>query len=282
MSKTNKKTKKIKTPSSKIALLVFGIVYVITMSILLVCSIGGSSESKYLNNINYVYDYENFFSSDEQTQINESCKEVASKSKIAIFVATTERSYSYAEMNGEDFCQKNNFSVYDTFIVLILNKYNVDGSNYHIDIYTFGKAENKVKENEINAILYSDDCNKVVGENQSLVVEGLDGCIKKCATAFKFLLPKSWATICILALVLSLIIAFIVKASIKKSYSRKRTNQTYSLKDNSKLNLTNQSDDYITTTITSVVIRDDNHNNSHSGGSHSSGGGGGMRHRGGR
>ena len=280
MSKT--KTKKIKTPASKISFIVFGIFYIITMVILIACTVGGSSQSEYLNNANYVYDYENYFTESEQTKINNTCKSVASKSKLAVFVATTKRDYSIAEMNGEEFCYKNNFSVYDTFVVLILNKDNAVNSSYHFDIYTFGKAESKITEHEIDAILYSKYGNEIIGTDKSLVVDGINGTVQKCAVAFSFILPKtSWVAPCIVALILSALIAFLVNLGVKKSYSRKRANQTYSLRDNGKLNLTNQTDQYVTSTITSVVIRDDSSSGSHGGG-HSSGGGGGMGHRGGR
>ena len=280
MSKT--KTKKIKTPTSKISFIVFGIFYIITMVILITCTVGGSSQSEYLNNSNYVYDYENYFTESEQNEINDTCKLVASKSKLAVFVATTKRNYTIAEMNGEDFCYKNNFSVYDTFAVLILNKDNAVNATYHLDIYTFGKAESKITEHEINAILYSKYGDEIVGIDKNLAVDGIKGTIQKCAVAFSFILPKtSWVAPCIIALILSALIAFLINLGVKKSYSRKRTNQTYSLRDNGKLKLTSQTDAYITSTITSVVIRDDSSSSSR-GGSYSSGGGGGMGHRGGR
>lgn len=282
MSKNKQNKKKSTTPASKITFIVLGVIYAIAVICLIIYFNSAKSPDYLLNNNSYTYDYENFFGDDEVKSINETCSKIAKKNKLAIFVSTTKRNYSWAEINGDQFRKLNNLSQDETFVVIILNKSTDSNATYHFDIYTYGKAYSRITENEIDAILYSSAGDNILSSNQTEVLDGIKGVAEKCGTAFSFVLPKSsWLVPCIIALILSILIAFFVNKGIKKSYSRKRANQTYSLSSNSKLNLKEQSDIYVTSTITSVVIRDDNHSRS-SGGGFSSGGGSGGGHRGGR
>lgn len=281
---SNSKVKKSIIPKSKKVFITLGIIYFTFMAIIFIsCNIGHSSNEYIENYSNYCIDYENFFTQSEIDKINDNCKKIAKKKKIAIFVSTTSRNYNLAEMNGIDFCRENQISSTETIVVVILNKNNRENSTFHFDIYTYGKADSKITNNEIDAILYSEAGDVIVSSTSgSEIVESINKVVKDCGTAFSFILPKSgWLLPCIISMIISVIVSITVVSSIKKSYSRKRENQTYSFSSNSKLELLDKSDKYIRQITTSVIISD-NSSGHHGGGGHSSGGGGGGGHRGGR
>lgn len=246
--------------------------------------IGGSKDK---DRTQFCYDYKGIFTDIQITSINNKCISAQDKYDLSIFVVTCGRSISgRAEMYGRDFIREISLSVDDDCAVIIINATDYN-QNYHFDIYTFGTAENKISEKEIDKIIWSESGDLILTDNSNYATQGACELVDLVGFSYSWLLPKtSWKNICIGSCAISAIIALIVVISIRKSYTRKRKNQTYSIANNSKLALNVKTDNYLRSTTTSVRIRTNDGPSSGGGisfgGRSFGGGGGGAGHRGGR
>jgi len=231
---------------------------------------------------NYCYDYKGLFNEEQIADINQTCSKIHTKKDVAVIVVTCDRKNSTAEYNGVEFCERENLDPTDNFVVIIINAQTKNNEElifrdeYHFDIYTFGDSAWQISDNEINKILYSEGGDKILYSNPIDAYEGVTSLAKLTGTAYTGIMPSklSWPVIVGIAAGVGLIVAIIVTVCIKKSYSRKRENQTFSISSNTNLNLIGRQDRYVNSHTTSVVIRSSS--SGYSGGSRSGGRSGGF------
>ncbi len=214
-----------------------------------------------------IYDMAGLFNADEIAKINSLCLSKTEKSGAGYFVATTDGYY-----NGEHFLYDFGYSSNDDIILLVITK---EGSTVYYDMYTYGNAWDKISDNEVDAILDSDDVyDNLKGWN---LEEGTLAFINYSERAY-----SGWfgfGRVVIWSLIIALVIAAICAGSVVAQYKMKTRPTNYPLEHYTKLSLKESDDIFIGKNVTRVVI------SSSSGGSRGGGGGGrggGGGHRGGR
>lgn len=219
----------------------------------------------------FVYDDMELFDDNQIILINQAAKDAQQKYGLTVLVATCQRSGSKATLNGEQLMSREGLQ--GNYTILIIN---ADGlnQNYHFDIYTYGRSARKISDSEVEDILFSIWGDAILTSDSTKAVSGVTHMIDMCGSAYQ---PK-WKAVVIAALIIAVIVTLVVVTRVKRSYSRKRKNDTYPLDKYCRLNLKDRQDVFSHSTTTFVIIN----SGSSSGGGHFSGGGGGGGHRGGR
>lgn len=230
----------------------------------------------------YVYQdvgYE-FFNETQLASIEQACKETSQKHHVTMLVFTC-KYYSggtaeYAD--AEEALDHFGVQVDGDCCVLVVSK--ASNGQYHFYLDTTGKADSKVKQNEIDEICYSDDGDKIYYATESTnLTAGVIGVVEMFGKAYGGKIAGvSWLAAVVIGLIVGIIVMMVFALGIKRSYSLRRANATYSFQDNTRLDLQQFSDTFQRSTVTFVVI---NTSSGGGGGGHSSSGGGGGG-RGGR
>ena len=298
---TNKKASNGKP--NRIGLIILCTIYVFVMVAIIfsVSKRGYTDKSVDL----FVYDDFEVFSEEQEMQLNNNCKAIQQKYGVNVYISTCERfciysswssnsdtyyyySYNmdnyYADKNGDNFRYDHNFDYDDNLVVIIINchgKSETERDDYHFDIYTFGTAKNKITDSEADKIIWSKAGDEIVlASTNEEVKSAVIKMTKDLGVAYSWILSYRWPVIFIITALVGALISWAVIAGVKKSYSKKRDNNSYSFSANSKLNLTVREDTFSHKNVTSVRI--ERNTPSVGGGFRSSGGGGGGGHRGGR
>ena len=296
MTNQNENQQKIPMSKSKKTFITLSIIYAVIMVLVFMhFNLGGS---KNLPVENFCYDNKGIFTEEQIASINATCREVQKKNRIAVFVVTCNRDETRwyddekAEIDGDKFLELYNFTKDDNIAAIIINTESIY-SEYYFDIYTWGDAFGmfnhdqgdslaKISQKESDLILWSEGGDLIKESNPASACQGVIECTKMIGKAYSWLIPTgSWFKICGIAIVISGAVSLIIVLSIRKSYTRKRANPTYSFANNSTLSLKLKEDQYIRSVTTSRRIETHTSSGGFSGG-HSSGGGGGSGHRGGR
>ncbi len=181
----------------------------------------------------------------------------------------------YDDYVGDDFCREVKDLRGEDAVLLIVTYDESDG-RYYYDMYTYGRADAAIKNNEVNYIL--DDPNVYDNIKRGRLLEGVGAFFALSGTAYEGRLGVSFAVIIPICAAISLLIAFFVCRGVVAGYKRKKPSVDYPLDRFAKLKLTQESDRFETSAITRTYVP---RNRSGGGGGGSSHGGGGG-HRGGR
>ena len=286
------KSKKLNAkPMSKkarrITLIVFCVIYAVVLLGIIFVQTSKKSIDKSVET--FCFDDYDVFSSTQELELNENCKNVQKKYGINVYISTCmgEKDYwgdIHATQWGTSFLAEHGLSQIDNLYIIILNC--IKNGNivveYHFDIYKYGHAAKKLTESEADKIIWSNSGDEIVSKidlSTETRVKALKQMTIDLGIAYSWIYTDNWGTIVIVTLLIGALIAFIVVKIIKSSYSKARDNQSYSFSANSNLNLTIKQDVYSHKHVTSVRISS---SSSGGGGGHSSGGGGGSGHAGGR
>jgi len=231
----------------------------------------------------YVYQDDGclFFNTDQLLLINQACKEATKKNKVTMLVFTCQYdSYSSkaAYTSAESAMSHFNVQADGDYCVVVVSK---EAAGYHFYLDTIGRADLKVKQDEIDKIVYS-TYGDLIAENTDpdKITAGVVGVVGMFGKAYsgKITGLPIWLA-AVIGIVIGLIVMFVVAGRLKKSYSIRRPNATYSFSDNTRLDLQQFQDTFVRSTTTYTVISSSS--SSSGGGGHSSSGGGGGG-RGGR
>ena len=248
----------------------------ILLLLLLVCTVALTACVKDKDRTQFVYDRMQLFDEAQVAKLNETAKQVQSQYGVDVFVGTCQRNGTKAQYVGDDFRQL--YNIEGDAIILVVNAQGV-GNDYHFDIYTYGLAYLRVKDAEIETLLYSAGGDAILTSDSAYAAGGLADMITMCGRAYKGRIAGLSMGVCVVIIILiALVAALVVTLRVRRQYTRKRKNETYPLDKYCQLKLKDRSDTYVRSVTTFVIIN----NGSGGGGGHSSGGGGGGGHRGGR
>ena len=251
---------------------------VLLLALVLTCSLAFAGCVKDKSRVDYVFDEMELFDQAQLAQINDACVAATRQYNVPIYVATCARtSGGQATLIGEG--ARSRYHLDGDAIIIILNA-TAKNNNYHFDLYTFGNAALRVKDAEIDAILYANAGDDILASSSPVAANALVDMVGQCGRAYSGRIAGfSYVAYGIVAFGIALAISLVVAFHIKKQYSRKRKNEIYPLEKYCTLNLKDHNDTFVNSVTTFVIIES---NSSSGGGSHSSGGGGGGGHRGGR
>lgn len=160
----------------------------------------------------------------------------------------------------------------DTDLVLLTVYRN--GLSYYYDFFTFGDAEDRISQKEVDYLLDLDAVYDNIKGGR--LVEGAGALFELAPQAYEGRVGTSYLVIGTVAFCIALVIGLISCACVYASYKVKHKSVDYPLDRFAKLELTAQNDVFVGSFVTKRVIQSGN------GGGRSGGGGGGGGHRGGR
>ena len=220
-----------------------------------------------------------FFNANQQLLINQACQEATKKYKVTMLVFTCQYdgyTDKAAYTSAESVMSHFGIEADGDYCVLVVSK---DAAKYHFYLDTVGNADRKVKQNEIDKIVFSTYGDWIADYTDTdKITSGVVGVVGMFGKAYsgKIAGLPIWLAAAI-ALVIGLIVMFIVAGKIKRSYSLKRANATYSFSENTRLDLQQFQDTFVKSTVTYTVISSSSSSSGGGGGHSSSGGGGGGR-----
>lgn len=215
-----------------------------------------------------VYDRAGVFTESEISEIERAANEAFAKLDASIYIVTDDS--RYVSYYGDHF--KSEYAIEGNAIVLIIT----DNPNHNYDMYTYGKADRRISDFEVDDIL--DDGSVYDNIKGGLYKDGAIGFINLSAKAYR----PNYIALVLWCIILGLAAAGITAWCVISSYKKKIRSEVYPLNHYAKMDLTFKNDKLIGTFVTKRRI----HTSSSSrGGGRSggrSGGGGGGGHRGGR
>ena len=221
-----------------------------------------------------VYDPEGMLNATEQTALATLLNGLSAESGVELYLATYNADDRYDDFYGDDYCTRVQ-NLKGTNAVLLVVTYERRNHTYYYNMYTYGEANYAISQKEVNYILDTYDVYyNLKGGN---VYEGSVAFFEMSAQAFAGRVGASMVLIVVISAVISLIIAFAVRAGIVAAYKKKKASVDYPLDRYAKLELTHEVDRYVREYTTRTYSP---RSNSSGGGGGRHGGGGG--HRGGR
>ena len=223
-----------------------------------------------------VFDRADLLDDAEMKAVKEAVLDAWEASDCAFFVAThevsayTSTAYKY---EGDDFLREQGLSNKNDIVLLVVT---LDQGTYFYNIYTYGKADSKISQKEVDYILDHDDVYDNIKGGKLAV--GISAAMSLSAEAFEGRVGVSYAIVVTVSLIIALIIGIIACVSVHASYKMKRKSVDYPLDRFANLKLTGQSDVFTGSFITKRIIQTNSGGRGGSGSSHGGGGG----HRGGR
>ena len=221
-----------------------------------------------------VYDRGDLFTDAEESELTNVLYRAWSQvDGCGFFVATHRMTGRYdPEYTGDDFLDDRDRRSSDTLVLLVIT---LDRGTYYYNMYTYGKATNRIRDPEVDYILDHAD----VYENLKAgrLAEGAGAFFSLASQAYEDRIAgASYVAIGIVSFGIALIIGMIACVSVKAAYSMKQKSVDYPLNRFAKLELTGQNDVFMGSFVTQRIIE------SSSGGRGGGGRGGGGGHRGGR
>ncbi len=214
---------------------------------------------------------------DEETKLTELLDRLSDKYGVELYLATYHADNYRDDFVGDDYCRDVRDVNGENAVLFILTYDDSDGK-YYYDMYTFGKANNRIKQPEINYILDSDAVYDNIKGGR--LATGSEAFFTQSAKAYDGRVGTSYTVIIPVCAGIALVIALIACWGVYGSYRRRKPTVDYPLDRFAKLDLTREKDAFITTTITRVYDPPNKSGGSKGGGKSTHGGGGG--HRGGR
>ncbi len=231
------------------------------------------STSVYANQNSPVVDTAQIFSANERAAIEDACDRAEEQTNVKFMVVTTEQT-----LYGEDILQDYGYSDEESRVILVIT---VEPSENFYDMYTYGKADSKISDLEVDLILDAPDVYNEIKSKSGNVAAGAIAFVEHTADK---ILTSNWAFsnfsvgnfVAIAFIALSG--AFVVCLLVFLSYKKKKRSESYPLDAYTKLTLTESHDVFLGSFVTKRRI------DTSSGGGRSGGGsrGGGGGHRGGR
>ncbi|MBQ2735465.1 MAG: TPM domain-containing protein [Clostridia bacterium] len=224
-----------------------------------------------------VYDRADLLSDANESALNDAVREVWSMAEnCSFYVATHELTYRYAPYyTGDDFLDDHDFSSSNNLVLLVIT---LDQGTYYYNMYTYGNATNRIRDQEVDFILDHDDVYPNIKSGKLL--EGASAFMSLAVKAYDGRIAgASYVTIVIVSFVIALIIGVVACVGVKSAYSMKKKSVDYPLNKFAKLELTDQKDVFTGSFVTKRIIDTDSGGRGGSGGGGRGGGGG---HRGGR
>ena len=222
-----------------------------------------------------VFDPAELLTPDEETALSARMEALSAEYRVELYFATYRADHVFDDYLGDKYCAEiRNLRSEDA--VLLIVTYDELYDEYFYDMYTYGRADRRISGTEVDYIL---DKGAVYNNLKSgRVAEGSEAFFEWSGKAYEGRVGVSYAIIIPVCAVIGLLIGWGVCCGVSASYKRKHSSVDYPLDRFAKLDLTSESDTFVTKTVTrSRVPRS---NASGGGGSSSHGGGGG--HRGGR
>ena len=221
-----------------------------------------------------VYDPEGMLTADEVTRLASRMDALSAEAGVELYVATYVADDRYDDFYGDDYCTRVK-NLKGTDAILLVVTYEERNRTYYYNMYTYGDANYAVSQKEVDYILDTRDVyyNLKGGE----ICEGAEAFFALSAQAFAGRVGAPMAVIIVISGIISLIIAFAVRASVVAVYKKKKASVDYPLDRYAALELTHEADHYVTEHTTRTYSP--RSSGGSSGGSRHGGGGG---HRGGR
>ncbi len=226
----------------------------------------------------FVYQDTAIFNADQVAAIEAACKETTAKRKATFLVFTCDyddvsakATYSSAESAMSHF----GIEPQKDYCVVVVSI--APNGNYHFYLDTVGNADRKVKQGEIDDIVFSSDGDKIaMTTDLETVTAGVVGVVQQFGIAYQVSL-FSVIIVIVVALGIGLGVMLIIAGRIKRSYSIKRRNEVFDFDSNSRLDLKQVQDVFVRSNTTYVIISSDSGHSGGGGGHSSAGGGGGGR-----
>ena len=128
-----------------------------------------------------------------------------------------EFSYWEAYLTGDSFCVKYDVPKDNNFAIIIINAQKDEETqmceDYHFDFYTYGDSYDRISDDEIYMIKWSESADKIVDSYSTVdtIIEGTLECASMMGTAYKWIIPKvGWFKIALVSVVISAIVSLIV------------------------------------------------------------------------
>lgn len=222
-----------------------------------------------------IYDPAGMLTSAESAKLAAHMEELSAQYGVELYLATYEAENRYDDFYGDDYCTRVK-NLYGTDAVLLVVTYERFNCTYYYNMYTYGDANYDISQKEVDYIL---DSHEVYGNlKYGEIYEGADAFFAWSAKAYGGRVGVSWGIIIMISAVISLIIAFSVRAGVVASYRKKRASVDYPLDRYAKLELTHESDSFVREYTTRTYSPRSSSSGGKGGGRHGGGGG----HRGGR
>ena len=213
-----------------------------------------------------VYEPSDMLNPTETAELTALLNRLSTEHGVEMYLATYLAKGPYDDFYGDDYCHRVK-DIEDTDAVLLVVTYERLNDTYYYDMYTYGEANYAIGGKEVNYIL--DDYDVYDNLKGGRVFEGCEAFFTLSAEAFTGRVGMAWSVIIFLSAAISIGIAFAVRGAVIAVYRKKKASVDYPLDRYAKLELTHESDSYVTEyTTRSYSPR-------------SSGGGGGSRHGGG-
>ncbi len=223
-----------------------------------------------------VYDPTDLIPADVEQALSDHLIALEQEHGVALYMATYEAKNYRDDFTGTEYCHTIH-NLNGTDAVLLIVTYDHSDGIYYYDLYTYGKANQRLTNTEVDYILDHDSVYDNLKGGR--LAAGAEAFFDLSAKGYTGRVGVSMAIIIAVCAVISLIIALIVCGSVVSAYRRKHPSVEYPLDRYATLNLTSHEDRFLHKSVTRVHVPRNNGSGGRGGGSRHGGGGG---HRGGR
>ena len=220
-----------------------------------------------------VYDPSGMLTAGEAANLGTLLDELSAEYGVELYLATYVADDRYDDFYGDDYCTRVR-NLKGTDAVLLVVTYEEFNNTYYYNMYTYGEANYAINQKEVNYILDTYDVYYNLKDGN--VYEGAAVFFEMSAEAFTGRVGAPIGIIVVISAIISLIIAFGVRAAVVAVYKKKKASVDYPLDRYASLELTHESDSFVREYTTRTYVP--RSSGSSGGGRHGGGGG----HRGGR
>ena len=220
-----------------------------------------------------VYDPSGMLTVSEAANLGTLLDELSAEYDVELYLATYVADDRYDDFYGDDYCTRVR-NLKGTDAVLLVVTYEEFNNTYYYNMYTYGEANYAINQKEVNYILDTYDVYYNLKDGN--VYEGAVAFFEMSAEAFTGRVGAPMGVIVVISAIISLIIAFGVRAAVVAVYKKKKASVDYPLDRYATLELTHESDSFVREYTTRTYVP--RSGGSSGGGRHGGGGG----HRGGR
>lgn len=220
-----------------------------------------------------VYDPSGMLTVSEAANLGTLLDELSAEYGVELYMATYVADDRYDDFYGDDYCTRVR-NLKGTDAVLLVVTYEEFNNTYYYNMYTYGEANYAINQKEVNYILDTYDVYYNLKDGN--VYEGAVVFFEMSAEAFTGRVGAPMGVIVVISAIISLIIAFGVRAAVVAVYKKKKASVDYPLDRYASLELTHESDSFVREYTTRTYVP--RSGGSSGGGRHGGGGG----HRGGR
>ena len=220
-----------------------------------------------------VYDPSGMLTVSEAANLGTLLDELSAEYGVELYLATYVADDRYDDFYGDDYCTRVR-NLKGTDAVLLVVTYEEFNNTYYYNMYTYGEANYAINQKEVNYILDTYDVYyNLKGGN---VYEGAEAFFEMSAEAFTGRVGAPMGVIVVISAIISILIAFGVRAAVVAVYKKKKASVDYPLDRYARLELTHEEDSFVREYTTRTYVP--RSGGSSGGGRHGGGGG----HRGGR